>query len=109
MYAIRSYYASDSWFQKGTDFFGANGCRLARYHHEQRSFTPFLMRHRNSSRLGHPGMRHNGVFQIDGADPLAAGFDQIFAAINELDMAIGIDARDITGAKPTILVSDNFV
>ena len=60
------------------------------------------MRDRDDRGLGDIGTGHRGVFQIDRADPLAAGFDDVLAPVGDPHKAVGIDRRDIAGMEPAI-------
>src|SRR5207244_3151902 len=41
-------------------------------------------------------------FDLDRTDPLAAVFDEILGAIDDPDIAVGIDGRDVAGVEPAI-------
>src|SRR5438105_15818849 len=60
------------------------------------------MGHGDYSSLTHCRVAHQRIFQIDGADPLASGLDQVFAAVYQLDAAVGIDRCDVAGTEPSI-------
>ncbi|MNV35913.1 hypothetical protein D3C71_1273740 [compost metagenome] len=47
-------------------------------------------------------MSHGDVFQINGADPLTSGLDDILAAVSDLHEAVGIDGRDIACREPAV-------
>ncbi len=47
-------------------------------------------------------MSHQRIFQIDGADPFAAGFHKVLLAVDNLDVALFIHVGDIAGAKPSV-------
>src|SRR5262245_20439837 len=47
-------------------------------------------------------MTHQLVLHIHRADPLAAGFDQVLRAIDDADVTVLVEARDIAGAQPAI-------
>ena len=48
-------------------------------------------------------MRHRDVFQINRTNPLTARLDYILTAVSNLQVALGVDYRDIAGREPTIL------
>ena len=60
------------------------------------------MRHAYHSSFTHAGVAHQRVFKIDGANPFAAGFDEVLAAVQNLNVALFVDRRDIAGAKPSV-------
>src|SRR5262245_31377353 len=60
------------------------------------------MPHRDYSGLANGGMAHESVFQVDGADPLASRFHAVFAAIYQLDTAVGIDCGNVAGSEPAV-------
>lgn len=45
-------------------------------------------------------MRHGDVFNVDGADPLAARLDHVLAAVSDLHEAIGINRGHVTRGEP---------
>ena len=47
-------------------------------------------------------MSHQRVFQIDRADPLSAGFDQVLGAIGNAHKAHGVNAGHIARSQPSI-------
>src|SRR5688572_21156195 len=47
-------------------------------------------------------MAHELVLHIHRADPLAAGLDQVLGAIDDADVAVLVDARDVAGTQPTV-------
>src|ERR1700730_2823458 len=53
-------------------------------------------------RWGYRRMTYDDVFEVDRADPFAAGLDEILGTISDLHGAFGIDGGDIAGGKPAI-------
>src|ERR1700681_4929732 len=49
------------------------------------------------------GMTHQGVFEVYGADPFAAGFHQIFGAVDDFDEAFVVDGGDVAGFEPAVV------
>src|SRR5262249_44366451 len=41
-------------------------------------------------------------FEIDRADPFAAGFDEIFGTVDDLDEALVVHSGDVAGLEPTV-------
>jgi len=74
------------------------------HHHQQRALRPFGMRQADDRRLLHVGMPHRRVLHVDGADPLAARLDHVLPAIDDLQIAVGVDGADVAGAEPAPLV-----
>src|ERR1700754_4066392 len=60
------------------------------------------MRHADYCGFFHRGMPHQRIFEIDGADPLAARLHQVFRTVDDLDVALFVHVGDVTGAKPTV-------
>src|SRR5467141_4466386 len=50
----------------------------------------------------HGGVAHQGVFEVDGADPFAAGFYEIFGAVDNFDEALIVDGGNVAGFEPTV-------
>src|SRR5882757_9131787 len=48
------------------------------------------------------GVAHQGVFGIDGGDPFAAGFYEIFGAVDNFDEALIVDRGNVAGFEPTV-------
>src|SRR5712671_1446950 len=48
------------------------------------------------------GVAHQGVFEVDGAYPFAAGFYEIFGAVDNFDEALIVDGGDVAGFEPTV-------
>src|SRR3546814_10920315 len=61
---------------------------------QQRPFVPLRMR--QADRRGDPDARAAGgdVFQIDGADPFAAGLDEVFLAVGEAQKPVFVERCD---------------
>src|ERR1700676_5328886 len=60
------------------------------------------MRDADDRRFFYGGMAHEGVFEINGADPLAAGFYEILGAVDDLDEALVVHVGDVSGAEPAV-------
>src|SRR3546814_12251485 len=69
---------------------------------QQRPFVPLRMR--QADRRGDPDARAAGgdVFQIDGADPFAAGLDDVFLAVGEAQTPVFVERFDVTGIAPAV-------
>src|SRR5665811_1928082 len=52
--------------------------------------------------VGHPAVADGDVFQLDGADPFAAGLDHVLGAVGDLHVAIGVDGGDVAGREPAL-------
>src|SRR5260370_35419407 len=48
-------------------------------------------------------MGEEGVFEVEGADPFAAGFNEIFCAVDDFDEAFVVHGGDIAGLEPAVL------
>ena len=69
---------------------------------QQRPLAPVRVRHRDHRGLGDVGMRHRGILEVDRADPLAARLDHVLAAVGDLQVAVGVDRRDVAGVEPAV-------
>src|ERR1700680_182011 len=49
------------------------------------------------------GMTHQSVFEVDGADPFAAGLHEVFGAVDDFDEAFVVDGGDVAGFEPTVV------
>ena len=58
--------------------------------------------HGDDRRLRDLGVPHDRVLEIDRADPLATGLDQILGAIDQAQVAELGDRRDVAGAQPAV-------
>ena len=74
--------------EKGAQLIGLRVHTVFCHHHRQRTFLPFRMRYADHRRFAHGRMAHQRIFQIDGADPFAARFDQVLAAVDDFDIAL---------------------
>src|SRR5712692_549266 len=63
---------------------------------------PLRMRDADHAGFLDGGVTHQCVFEIDGADPFAAGLHQVFGAINNLDVTVFVHGGDIAGAEPAV-------
>src|SRR5581483_2645345 len=69
---------------------------------EQRAFVPLGMARADDGRFRHGRMSDRDVFELDGADPFAAGFDYVLRAVGDLDVAVGVERRDVAGREPAV-------
>ena len=81
------------------------GQRLALLHDHagQRPLHPLLAGDGDHGGLGDLRVRHDLVLQLDRADPLAAGLDQVLRAVDEPEAAVAVDGRDVAGAQPAVV------
>ena len=78
---------------------------LARLHDHarERALDPPLVGHADHRGLGHLGVGHDLVLQLDRADPLAARLHQVLGAVDEADVALGADHGHVARAQPAVL------
>ena len=69
----------------------------------ERAFVPLLVPRGDDRGLAHGRMAHERVLEIDRADPLAAGLDQVLGAVRDLHVALGVDGGDVAGAQPAVV------
>ena len=62
---------------------------------EHRPFAPLRMLHADHGRLFHRRMASREILDLDRADPLPAGLDQILRPVCDVQVAVLIDARDV--------------
>src|ERR1700676_2579871 len=60
------------------------------------------MRHANDGGFLYGGMTHEGVFEVDGADPFAAGLYEIFGAVDDFDDSFAVQSGNVTGFEPAV-------
>src|SRR5262245_33008991 len=60
------------------------------------------MRHADDAGFTYRRMAHERILEIDGADPLAARLDHVFAAVHQAYAAIGVDRGHVAGAEPAV-------
>ena len=78
--------------------------RFAGFEHDagQWPFAPLGVGDGDHGRFGHVGVGHQGVFQIDRTDPLAAGLDQVFGAVGDAHKTHRVHAGHIARAQPAV-------
>src|SRR5690606_14274738 len=67
-----------------------------------RALTPLRVGYADDRRLLHLGHRNDLVLELDGADPLAARLHKVLRAVDEEDVSLRIDRRDVAGLQPTV-------
>src|SRR5687767_1446204 len=70
------------------------------HRHHDRALVPFRVAHADHRGLGDRRVLDGDVFQVDRADPLAAGLDHVLGTVGDLDVALGVDGADVAGGKP---------
>src|SRR5690554_6367587 len=55
--------------------------------------------HRSDS---HSGTGNGGIFDVDGTDPLTAGFDHILGTVGDTHETVFIQSGDIAGIEPAL-------
>src|SRR5262245_11746127 len=75
---------------------------LARHDDEQRTLVPLRMTH--SDRGGHQYIRvaAGAGLHVDRADPRATRLDHFLGAVGDVQIAVGIDCRDVAGCEPAV-------
>jgi hypothetical protein len=72
------------------------------HHHHQGAFVPLGVEGRNGGSFVHRRVAHEGVFQLDRADPLAARLDHVLGAVGDVHVAVGVNGGHIAGGEPAI-------
>src|SRR5438105_9522361 len=67
-----------------------------------RTLTPALVGYGDDRRLLHFRVRHKRILERDRRDPLATALDQVFGAIGNFHIAVGLHGGHVTSAEPTI-------
>src|SRR6266404_3554262 len=67
-----------------------------------RGFAPFFVASSHYGGLQNAGMFHQHSLDFDGADILAAGYDDVLRSISDFDISIGMFDREISSVKPAI-------
>jgi hypothetical protein len=60
---------------------------------QQRALLPAAVRHADHGGLLHGRVAHRDVLEVDRRDPLAAGLDDVLAAVGDLHEAVGVHRR----------------
>lgn len=67
-----------------------------------RNLAPMLVGLCDNRALHYVVMLDHDLLDLNGADVLATGDDQVLLAVTELDLAIEVDHTQVTGVKPAI-------
>src|SRR6185312_17089455 len=89
-------------FEEGFKFAGRNRFTFFGDDVGEGAFDPFFVGDGDHGGFPYGRMAHQGVLERDRADPFAAGFDDIFAAVFDLDAAFGADGDDVAGFEPAV-------
>ena len=89
--------------EPGEDFLFAGVLALGPDHDQERPLRPFRMCDTYHRGFGHRWMADSRVFDLDRADPFAAGLDHVLGAIGNCHIPVRIDSRDIASIEPAIL------
>ena len=68
------------------------------------TLVPFGMRHGDDGRFCNTRATDGLIFDVDGRNPLATGFNDILGTIGDLHVAVRIDGRHVSGVKPVVFV-----
>ena len=93
--------AGEAAFEEGAQLGGIDGAVFGDDDGE-RALLPLGMRHGDDGSFADGLVGDEGVFEVDGADPLAAGLDEVFEAVGDLDVAFGVDGGDVSGLEPAV-------
>ena len=77
-------------------------CALAEHDRREWTLAPPLVRHADDARLEHRRVRHQRVLQLDRADPLAAGLDDVLGPVGQGQVAVRGEHADVAGAQPAV-------
>ena len=69
----------------------------------QRALAPPLVGHADDAGLEHRRVGHQRVLQLDRADPLAAGLDDVLGPVGQREEAVGGERADVAGAQPAVV------
>ena len=72
---------------------------------EEGAFVPFGVFGGDDGGFGDVGVGDGDVFELDGADPLAAGFDDVLGAVGDFHDAVCVDGGDVAGWEPAVFVA----
>src|SRR3984957_6574386 len=68
----------------------------------ERTFQPFGMRYGDYSSFLDGLVSDQSILQVDRADPLAAGFNQILHPIRNLDVTFAVNRHHISSLEPPV-------
>ena len=94
----------DLSLETGDDVVGADLATFLADADQQRAFVPFGVEDADASGFVHAVNADSGIFQLDRADPFAARFDDVLGSVGNLHAAIRVEAGDIAGVEPAVLV-----
>ena len=84
---------------------GVDGVAGLRGDDQEGAFVPFGVAGGDDGGFGDVGVADSDVLELDGADPLAAGFDDVLGAVGDLHRAAGVDGGDVAGGEPAVRVA----
>ena len=79
---------------------GRGGGALAQRDEGARALAPLLVGPGDHGGLQHGRMTVEGALDLDRADVLAAGDDDVLRAVLDLDIAVGVHHREVAGVEP---------
>lgn len=88
--------------EEGAQFLGCGLRAIFEDDGRERALLPFGMRDADDGGFLDGWMTHQGVFNVNGADPFAAGFNEVFGAVNNFDEAFVVNGGDVAGFEPAI-------
>ena len=99
---VRHVPAGKASLQKSAEFATIHYETIFQYDKSQWALLPFTVRHSDDCCFPHRLVCNQRVFQVDGANPLPAGLDQVLQAIGDFQVAFGINRAYVAGAEPAI-------
>lgn len=67
------------------------------------ALAPAGVGHGDDRRLRHAGVAVEDGLELDAADVLAAGDDDVLGSVPDLEIAVGVDDADVAGEEPAVL------
>src|SRR5690606_36075617 len=77
---------------------------FAYLHQQHGALAPFRVRPSDHRRERNPRHLADDLLDLGGVDPLAAGLDQVLGAPGDHEVAVGLDAREVAGIEPAVVV-----
>ncbi len=101
----RRFEACEVSFAERDDFFFGHRSALLEFDKRAGTLAPFRIGHGHHGGHQHSGMAVKHVFDFDAGDVFPARNNDVLAAILDLDVAVGIDHREVAAVKPAAMKS----
>src|ERR1700737_3543126 len=98
----REFEFGDTRFQEGKQLLFVEALIRLEDDDSGRNFSPSTVRGRNDGTLEHGGMSEDGFLHLEGGNIFAAANDDVFFAIDDVDVVFGVPDGHVSGAQPAV-------